>query len=378
MSVSTPRLSDKEFKQKVEQLSKHDFFSTDNSTEVEHDESYTNLSTSVKFRTQALRKLQLDEIQAKAEFEEQCLILHKQYYDRLQESFTKRSLIVNGDIEPESKDQLTKVVDDTDYKPSSKNGIPNFWLTVLKNAEMSAGWIEPHDEPLLKCITDITCKIDTKNDMPPPSYDAVSNGDHGDSNTNGIDHFSVPTGFTLEFSFGPNEFISNTVLTKKYEFCTQPGADDENPFDYEGASLKNAEGCEIHWFKEKQLTKKSVKKKQRNAKTGQTREVLRQVDQDSFFNFFEKVPSVNMLNDDDETKEDQLCEIEFDCELGEYFKDKLIPNAVLFFTNEYIDPDVESDDEDDDEDSDEESDADGMTEEDDDGRPADNPECKQQ
>ena len=61
-----------------------------------------------------------------------------------------------------------------------------------------------------------------------------------------------------------------------------------------------------------------------------------------------------------------------------YFKDKLIPNAVLFFTNEYIDPDVESDDDDDDEDSDEESEADGMTEEDDDGRPVENPECKQQ
>ena len=58
MSVTTPRLSDKDFKQKVEQLSKHNFFSTDNSNEIEHDESYTNLSTSVKFRTQALRKYQ--------------------------------------------------------------------------------------------------------------------------------------------------------------------------------------------------------------------------------------------------------------------------------------------------------------------------------
>jgi hypothetical protein len=61
-----------------------------------------------------------------------------------------------------------------------------------------------------------------------------------------------------------------------------------------------------------------VKKKQRNAKTGQTREILKQIDRDSFFSFFEKVPEVNLLNDDDETKEEMLLDREYDCELGEY------------------------------------------------------------
>lgn len=392
MSTSTSaRLSDKEFKQRVDALSKHDFFSTDNTAEVEHDESYTNLSTSVKFRTQALRKLQLDELQAKAEYEEQCLVLQQQYYDRLQSSFTKRSEIVNGDVQPEGKDQLTRVVDDDEYTPSSKNGIPNFWLTVLQNCEMSSGWIEEHDEPLLKCITDITCKINNESDSSkevlPPPYSETADTDiadtgKGDSAQKSVllSTTSIPTGFTLSFEFGPNEYISNTVLTKKYEFCTKPGAEDQNPFEYEGASLKNAKGCEINWLsKEKQLTKKNVKKKQRNAKTGQTREVLKQADQDSFFAFFEKVPEVNLLNDDDETKMDLLMDIEYDCELGEYFKDKLIPNAVLFFTNEYVDPEVESDEEEDvdESDSDENSDENGLTEEED-VEQRENPECKQQ
>jgi len=388
-STSSARLSDKEFKQRVDALSKHDFFSTDKTAEVEHDESYTNLSTSVKFRTQALRKLQLDELQAKAEYEEQCLVLHKQYYDRLQSSFTKRSEIVNGDVEPEGKDQLTRVVDDDEYKPSTKNGIPDFWLTALNNCEMSSGWIQEHDEPLLKCITDITCKIDSDNSkdvlLPPPAYSETANeipaagtGDAAQMDT--LATTSIPTGFTLSFEFGPNEYISDTVLTKKYEFCTKPGADDENPFEYEGACLKNAKGCAINWLsKEVQLTKKNVKKKQRNAKTGQTREILKQIDRDSFFSFFEKVPEVNLLNDDDETKEEMLLDMEYDCELGEYFKDKLIPNAVLFFTNEYLDPEVESDEDDDDEDgSDSDENADGLTEEDDDEVPTENPECKQQ
>jgi hypothetical protein len=252
---------------------------------------------------------------------------------------------------------------------------------------MSSGWIEEHDEPLLKCITEITCKIDSDNskDVLPPPYSEESSeippaGTGDAASNNAISTTSIPTGFTLTFEFGPNEYISDTVLTKKYEFCTTPGADDENPFEYEGACLKHAKGCAINWLsKEKQLTKKTVKKKQRNAKTGQTREILKQVDQESFFTFFEKVPEVNLLNDDDETKEEALMDVEYDCELGEYFKDKLIPSAVLFFTNEYADPDIESDEDDDDEDgSDSDEDANGLTEEDDDEQTTQNPECKQQ
>ena len=62
-----------------------------------------------------------------------------------------------------------------------------------------------------------------------------------------------------------------------------------------------------------------------------------------------------------------------------HFKDKLIPNAVLFFTNEYVDPEVESDEEEDvdESDSDENSDENGLTEEED-VEQRENPECKQQ
>ena len=37
-------------------------------------------------------------------------------------------------------------------------------------------------------------------------------------------------------------------MTKSYEFSTNPGADDENPFEFEGVSLVNAKGCEINWL----------------------------------------------------------------------------------------------------------------------------------
>lgn len=356
-------LSDAEFRKRVDQLAKHEFFSGEKHSSIQHDEAYTNLSTSVKYRTQALRKLQLEEIQAKAEYEEQCLILNKKYYERLQSSFDSRRKIVNGEIEPESSQLLKQVVDDADYKPTTNTGIPEFWYTTLVNCEMSSGWIEDQDKPLLKHITDIRCKIDGGELANP------AEGDEGSK---------VPTGFTLEFEFSENQFIEDKILTKKYEISASP-PEDKNPFEYEGAVISKATGCKITWRQpEKALTKKTIKKKQRNAATGETRTVLRQVPQDSFFNFFERVPEPNMVNDDDEEKEEKLIELEYDFELGEYFKDKLVPNAVLFFTNEYVDPDVESDDEDDDSEEDESSDGDADLTEEEPTNPADNPECKQQ
>lgn len=99
---------------------------------------------------------------------------------------------------------------------------------------------------------------------------------------------------------------------------------------------------------------------------------------DSFFNFFENLPVVDEEKDDDEAKEEKEREIDEDHELGLYFRDKIVPNAILMFTNEYVDDEIESDDEDDSDESDEdESDDDEDDEEEgaDGAKPA---ECKQQ
>lgn len=34
-------------------------------------------------------------------------------------------------------------------------GVPEFWLTIFKNVNLLAEMVQPHDEPILKHLTDI-------------------------------------------------------------------------------------------------------------------------------------------------------------------------------------------------------------------------------
>ena len=137
-------------------LSEHPFFLKKIENADTEDETYTNLPTDVKFRVEALRKLQLNEIQAKRELEEKQLILQKQYYQRLEKSHDSRKRIVSGECEPTSVDLLKQVVDDVNFKPSkSVKGIPGFWFQVLSNCAMSEGWIEEEDQALLRAVKDV-------------------------------------------------------------------------------------------------------------------------------------------------------------------------------------------------------------------------------
>ncbi|XP_050444005.1 nucleosome assembly protein 1-like 1-A, partial [Adelges cooleyi] len=67
--------------------------------------------------------------------------------------------------------------------------IPDFWLTVFKNSPVLRKIIEPHDEPILKHLIDIKCKINNA---------------------------LVQMGFTLEFVFSPNAYLKNNKLKKDY------------------------------------------------------------------------------------------------------------------------------------------------------------------
>lgn len=51
--------------------------------------------------------------------------------------------------------------------------------------------------------------------------------------------------FIIEFHFEPNEFFSNTILTKTYFLNCLPDVDD--PLSYDGAEIYKCEGCKIDW-----------------------------------------------------------------------------------------------------------------------------------
>ena len=91
-------------------------------------------------------------------------------------------------------------------------------------------------------------------------------------------------GFTIEFEFTPNEYFSNTILTKTYKLRTGP--DEHEPLSYEGPEIVKSDGCEIQWNKGKNVTIKMVKKRQKHKNRGTIRVVTKEVQTDSFFNFF--------------------------------------------------------------------------------------------
>lgn len=99
--------------------------------------------------------------------------------------------------------------------------------------------------------------------------------------------------------------------------------------------------------------------------TGKTRTVRKEVAADSFFNFFKPPtpPTPEQLENDEVDEEDleQLdARLETDYQLGEDFKEKIIPRAVDYFTGkalryeeDYDEDDFEDEDDEDDEELDE-------------------------
>merc|ERR1712203_1078387 len=132
---------------------------------------------------------------------------------------------------------------------------------------------------------------------------------------------------------GPNDYFSNSVLTKEDEMKCEPSEDD--PFSFEGPEIFKCKGCTINWKEPgKNLTVKTVKKKQKHKSKGNVRTITKQVKNDSFFNFFDPPP----ISDDPEADVDPETQdlLTADFEIGHYIRDRIIPRAVLFFTGEAL------------------------------------------
>lgn len=183
-------------------------------------------------------------------------------------------------------------------------GIPDFWLTIFRNADLLSDMIQPHDEPLLKQLTDIKIKYDED------------------------------LSYTLEFYFAPNDYFTDTVLSKKYFLRCK--IDGDEPFSFEGPEIYKCTGCNINWKPGKNITVKTIKKKQKHKARGAVRTVTKQVPNDSFFNFFNP-PDVP----EDETKLDEESQniLATDFEIGHFLRARIIPRAVLFYTGDLVDDD---------------------------------------
>merc|ERR1719433_231805 len=323
-----------------------------------------SLPAPVKRRLKALKRIQLESTKIEAKFYEEVHKLECKYHEMYKPLYDQRAKITKGEYEPnedecewpseEDEEELAgdmkdkaKLEDEKAKKEKEEKemkGVPEFWLTIFKNVDMLQEMVQEADEPLLHKLTDITVTFSEQ-----------------------------PMGFTLHFYFAPNDYFSNLILTKEYEMKCEPSEDD--PFSFEGPEIFKCKGCTINWKEGKNLTVKTVKKKQKHKSKGNVRTITKQVKNDSFFNFFDPptVPDDPKAEVDAETQE----LLTSDFEIGHYIRERVIPRAVLFFTGEAL----EDDDFDEEEEGEEEGEE-GEEEEDDpdfDPSKVKNPqECKQQ
>ena len=112
----------------------------------------------------------------------------------------------------------------------------------------------------------------------------------------------------------------------------EPSEDD--PFSFEGPEIFKCKGSTINWKEGKNLTVKTVKKKQKHKSKGNVRTITKQVKNDSFFNFFDPPPIPDDPDADVDPETQDLLTADF--EIGHYIRDRIIPRAVLFFTGKNL------------------------------------------
>lgn len=285
-------------------------------------ETLAALPPPVRRRLRALKNLQLSVTNLEAEFYQEVHALEIKYMRLYYPSFNKRADIVTGRYEPEdaecqweSDEELAEGLEkaaitekpDAEIKKMDENvkGIPEFWLTIFKNVSLLAEMMQEHDEPIIEHLEDIKVLLLEKD----------------------------PMGFVLEFHFSPNEYFTNLVLTKEYHMKCQPEPD--NPFDFEGPEIFKCIGCPINWCKDKNVTVKTIKKKQKHKSRGSVRTITKTVQNDSFFNFFN--PPELPADPSADVAEELQNLLSTDFEIGHYLRERVVPHAVLLYTGEGLD-----------------------------------------
>ena len=199
----------------------------------------------VRRRVAGLKGVQKEHSKLEAQFQEEVLELEKKYFAKFTPLYEKRAEIVNGAAEPTDDEVKIGEQDgeDEDGGETGKleapeaeksapdiKGIPEFWLSAMKNQISLAELITEKDQEALKYLTDIR-----------------------------MQYLEQP-GFRLIFEFAENAFFSNKTLTKTYYYQEENGYGGDFIYDH-------ADGDKINWKSDKDLTVKIESKKQRNKST---------------------------------------------------------------------------------------------------------------
>lgn len=283
----------------------------------------------------ALENLHLSRAKLEAEFRSEIQELEKKYQAKYQPLYDQRAALVQGLREPtpqEYGDVPEDAVAELNEKgepiiDSTTKGLPEFWLTALKNHPAVSEMITEDDIPALAFLEDVK-----------------------------IGHINGSPGFRLEFVFGENPFFKNKSLVKEY-YLAEPNTPLAEDYIYD-----HAVGTPIEWKEGKNLCFKTVTKTQRQKNGKGTRVVKREEPVESFFHFFSPptIPEDEGSDSEEDDVEELEQELEADYEMGDLIKSEIVPNAIHWFTGKALDYSDysnyygdEEDDEEDYEDSDE-------------------------
>jgi len=248
------------------------------------------LPEEVKSRITALKELnkeaQAVDKQLEKEIRELELKFHKQY----QPIFAKRRQIIKGEVEPPREEPKIQEVKDTGEPVANSNntevkGIPDFWLMALKNNPVFEEAITTADEEALKFLEDI-------------NYDPLPDSESGS--------------FMLHFHFAENPFFTNKTLTKTYHINAESAADGEVICD-------SIEASKVEWKQGKSLIDK------KEGRLG---------DPDGSFFFFFTPPDLEGEDEENEPDEDDVALVEKDFDMAAILKDRMIHNAIDWFTGD--------------------------------------------
>ncbi|XP_020041997.1 nucleosome assembly protein 1-like 3 [Castor canadensis] len=184
-------------------------------------------------------------------------------------------------------------------KREDPKGIPDYWLTVLKNVDKLGPMIQKCDEPILKFLSDVSLKFSKP---------------------------GQPISYTFEFHFLPNPYFRNELLMKTYIIKSKP--DHNDPFFSWGWEIEDCKGCNIDWRTGKDVTVTTTQNP--TTATGEIEIQPRVVPNASFFNFFSppEIPKIGKL----EPQEDAILDEDF--EIGQILHDNVILKSIYYYTGE--------------------------------------------
>lgn len=283
--------------------------------EDEEPDFMTMLPQQVRQRVEKLKDFHNARVEIMSDYFMERAALEKKYADLCEPLFAKRRNVVQGNLDDEIEKEAAgeknppQALQEEGYDDDENLvGIPQFWVCAMGNMAAIAELISERDVDCLAHLINITC-----------------------------DDFSDGKGFTLSFHFDPNEYFSNTILTKTYEIPNLL-LDDE-------PVLKNVTGCDIQWKDpSRALTHQRITKKQRAKRgkhAGQIRTVTREEQCESFFHFFQppKLPAMETMNEEEADAIEEI--FDQDYEIAQSFRTHLIPKAVMWFTGEALDEDLD-------------------------------------